>query len=840
GDGYDMLYSGSGNDYIDGGADTDTVNYQNVKGKGDASDTNYTSSSLPSHNGGISVTSGYVANGVTVRLDRPDTMTEDYATFINKNGESKTDTLISIEDVVGSNYDDAIFGSSSTNYIEGMGGNDLIFSGGGINFIDGGAGSDKISYDVKDYKNAAGSLQNTNYIDYLNSIDGINVTLGNDFVMIREQNGPNKDRLIDLVKNIEEVSGTKGNDYIRGTNNAEKFWGNDGDDYIRPGGGIDYSWGGAGTDYIELYDDGLIAGYRILKLTDDGTIYHSQTATQRDAGDWVEGYNAHGGINYAYEFEGFGGSNYADVMFGNRYDNVLNGHGGDDTIYGIGGNNVIRGGAGADTIYGGDGNDTIYGDADNDTIFGGAGDDTIYGYSVYNWNITNKDTIDGGEGFDTLNYSSAHHGGFVLDMSIAADVNGYYDVKFNAASSNGSNKAGTGAFDDKIKNIESIIGSRHNDIIKAQDGVDMTLDGWSGKDYLYGGTGNDTIIARNTAGEILDGGAGTDTLKLAQNVNFRSIDVSSFEILELSNYNAYFNLAQWDLNAFKEVVGGDNSRIYMYGTHSDETFNFTNTDFSEFTGSLYIYGYNGNDIYDFTGATLSANMNFYLDASNGYDTLKMGGGAGGNQTINMLDNYYNTFEKFEVGAGSTLEVNALNNGGRTFHAHTKDFDAVSGEVSFIGGKGNDTFNAHIDKFSSMTGKISLDGGAGDDTFLANYEALIAGKLTIDGGIGNDTVDVRTTTTGGTLQLNDSNMFDNIEKLALTHSDTRTNNVEMDAKAIKDWISEDNHLVLDIFDNTQGNNITITNTKNGNMTGFEIGKTYDITLDDNSAFQMQVV
>ncbi|MDD3836055.1 MAG: hypothetical protein PHS42_11405, partial [Sulfurimonas sp.] len=859
GDGYDMLYSGSGNDYIDGGGDTDTVNYQNVKGKGDNTDTVYTGSTTSSHNGGISVTSDYVANGVTVRLDRPDTIEEDFATFINKSGESKEDTLISIEDVVGSNYDDAIFGSSSTNYIEGMGGNDLIFSGGGINFIDGGDGSDKISYNAKDYKNAAGSLQNTNYIDYLNSIDGINVTLGNDFVMIRERNGANKDRLIDLVKNIEEVSGTKGNDYIRGTSKAEKFWGNDGDDYIRPGGGIDYSWGGAGTDYIELYDDGLIAGYCILKLTDEGTIFHSQDATQRDAGTWTEGYNAHGGINYAYEFEGFGGSNYADTMFGNIHDNVLNGHGGDDIIHGIGGNNVIRGGSGADTIYGGDGADIIYGDADDDIIHGGAGDDTIYGYSVYNWSITNKDTIDGGEGFDTLNYSSAHHGGFVLDMK-TLDANGYADVKFNAASSNGSNKAGSGAFDDKIKNIESIIGSRHNDEIRAND-TGMTLDGWSGVDKLYGGAGNDTIIARNQTGEILDGGSGSDTLKLAQSVNFtnanasatNNITVSNFEVLDLgsTNYYARLNINQWNANNFEEIIGGGNTRLFLHSTNNDETFDFKDIDFSKFSGAIYTYGYNGADTVDLTKVESIDDVKFYLDGGAHSDTLKIGTEATNPLKVKLLDNNYNSFETFEIAKDSTLEVNAYNNSGRRFYADTKDFTAVDGDINFIGGNGNDYFNAYLEDINTTKGKISLDGGAGNDTFYANYKALLDGKLAIDGGVGSDVVDVRASVTDADLSFNNADMFANIEMLRLTDSSTRVKNVEIDAEAMKGWFEEGSLFQLDLYNQTQANNVTISNAKEisdateitgstGSFTGFEMGKTYDITLDDNSNFQMQVV
>ena len=784
GDGGDTLISGTGKDYIDGEADTDTVSYENM------------------------------SEGVTVRLDRPNAEEYDYA-HLNSDLVNEKDRILNVENITGSGYNDIIYGNSNTNFIQGGAGDDEIYAGGGYDFIDGGAGSDWITYKPSDYDH---NVQKPNFME---TFQGITVDLNSaDFVMVKETA---TDSLIDLIKGIEKISATDGVDRIYGSSSAEEFWGwsgNDrlegrggadilhggnGDDYIRPGSGLDISYGDAGVDYLELYDDGLVAG-QSLKIGEDGTIRSSTNTTNGIDGDWIDGYNANGGINLAYGFEGIGTSNsVADKIYGNELANIINGYGGNDLLYGMGGDDTIRGGNGADTIVGGEGNDTIYGDGDDDIIDAGAGDDTVYGYGRYTTNLSNKDTIDGGDGFDTINYSITSDA-LTLDMR-TTDGSGYATAQFLSATG-----AGAGIYNDLIKNFESVIGSRGADTIYANDSG-MTLDGWSGVDKLYGGSGNDTIIARNSSGEILDGNGGTDTLKLAQNVDFRNINVTDFETIELSSYNAYFNLSQWNLNSFSKITGGDNSRIYLYATNTttDDTFNFSNIDFSSFSGSLYVYGYNGNDTYNFTGSTLNSNMKYYLDAGGGTDTLVMGA----SQSINMLDNYYNTFEAFTVGAGSNLNVNAYNDSGRSFYAHNKDFSGVTGDVNLIGGKGN-------------------------DTFYANYEALLDGKLNIDGKDGVDIVDVRTTQTSSTLAFNDADIFNNIERLEFD-TISNTNVINMDATAMDDWISGD-ILTLDLANNnTQSSKITITNTQPADMTNFVISSTdYTITPTDNDSFALHVV
>jgi Ca2+-binding RTX toxin-like protein len=836
GAGYDILFSGSGDDHLDGGEDTDTVNYQNLK-----------STLVYGGTGGT--------EGVSIRLDKPDgDEHDDYATGYG------TDKLFNIEDVIGSKYDDIIYGSSSTNFIQGMGGNDKIISGRGYDFIDGGAGSDWISYYINDYDDRG---TNPNYME---DIQGITVTMGNDFVMLKETS---TDRLIDLIKDIEQVSGTKGSDFIWGDASDETFWGHEGndnlrgwngadtlyggagDDFLLPGRHLDHSDGGDGVDFLHLYYDALKnKTQQWLRLDESGTVQYSTNVAHDN---WTDGYDTSDGVNTAVNVEGIYGSSGADYIIGNSKDNRFEGHNGDDEIFGEGGDDFIRGGNGADTLEGGDGDDIIYGDGDNDTIDAGAGDDTIYGHSVHNKNYTNNDTIDGGTGNDTLNYNSSGYG-FVLDMS-SVDGGGYATVDFSASlpTSHSQNNTGNNdAFDDKIINIQNIHGSRsgdtitgdansniingwwghdtinggggndilyggvHVDNITGGDGDDyINLDQYSdtdtrvhaqngeyayggdgndtivsqgGRDYLYGDAGDDTFIVRTTPYD-LHGGTGNDRVEMTGSTDFRSTDILEMEELDLSSYYTRFNYDQFFTdNTFSKIEGDDSSQLFVYADNNSNVYDISTIDFSDYSGMLHFYAYGGTD------------------------TLKMGA----SQDINMNEYYYNTFEEIEIGANSNLNIEAYSDSGRTYNLH-RDFSNVD-----------------------ASSDINATGGAGNDTFLANYEALLAGKLNIDGGSGVDLVDVRTLLpNNSTLNFNDSNIFSNIERLEFDQI-SNTNTINMDAEVMQDWLSSD-HLVLDLSNNnSQANKIIIGNTKGDDMTGFEIGSTYDITLNDDTTFTMQVV
>ena len=113
--GEDTLFGGDGGDLLDGGAGSDI---------------------LDGGTGGFGVdTADYrsFSNGVNVNLVTG-----------KANDGSGTDTLISIEDVQGTDFVDEIIGDQASNFLHGNGGADFISANGGDDIISGGAGNDRI------------------------------------------------------------------------------------------------------------------------------------------------------------------------------------------------------------------------------------------------------------------------------------------------------------------------------------------------------------------------------------------------------------------------------------------------------------------------------------------------------------------------------------------------------------------------------------------------------------------------------------------------------------------------------------------------------------------------
>ena len=103
--GNDTFLGGEGADTMDGGADVDTVSYAQS------------------------------SSGVKVNL----------ATGVGYSGQAEGDTLISIENVTGSQHRDYLFGSEGRNMINGGSGNDIISAGGENDVVIGGGGNDTLS-----------------------------------------------------------------------------------------------------------------------------------------------------------------------------------------------------------------------------------------------------------------------------------------------------------------------------------------------------------------------------------------------------------------------------------------------------------------------------------------------------------------------------------------------------------------------------------------------------------------------------------------------------------------------------------------------------------------------
>ena len=320
GDGDDRLEGGGGVDSYDGGSGSDTVVFSDTVGW------------LIDLAAGTAVT---VTGGAT-------------------------ETLASIENVIGSNGNDTIHGTNLANNLDGGGGDDLLIGGGGIDDYFGRTGFDTVDLSGSNSKWRVDLGADT---AELTTASG-NVHLS-DFADIESVIGP---------RNSLTLIGTSGNEMARGNSFADVF-------FTR--GGIDEFHGGNGNDTISFsgYDEGL-------------TIRSSSGFARLPDGTQVTTFT---GIE-------------------NIFASSLN-----DDITGTAGNNTILGRDGADRINGGSGDDNIEGGLGRDLITGGRGNDRIDGgsdpndYAIFAGNRSEFDisTTDGvttvafigsgdGDGTDTL------------------------------------------------------------------------------------------------------------------------------------------------------------------------------------------------------------------------------------------------------------------------------------------------------------------------------------------------------------------------------------------------------------------------------------------------------
>ena len=343
--GDDQLEGGLGADVIDGGAGVDTARYDNA------------------------------ASGVTV----------DLGAGLGSQGEADGDTLISVENLLGSSHADTLVGSADANRIDGGDGDDLIDGASGDDLLLGGAGADTL--------------------------------LG----------GAGVDRL-EGGDDADSLDGDTGDDTLIGGNGADSLDGGAGDDTLIGGDGADSLAGGAG-------DDTLIGGdgddsYRIGAATGSDLIDDLDGATPTGANKIVfeEGISTHdlkfsqngqdlliyvlgsGGSTVrvkgyfdaptAFSFEFADGSSFAPQVA------TLVSQTGTDAaeVMTFDTAGVFEGYDGADTIYGSTGADTIRGDRDqsvdsifDDVLIGGEGDDLLYGYGGDDTYVYHR-----GDGNDTI------------------------------------------------------------------------------------------------------------------------------------------------------------------------------------------------------------------------------------------------------------------------------------------------------------------------------------------------------------------------------------------------------------------------------------------------------
>ena len=120
--GVDILIGGNGNDRIDGGAGNDTL----------------------TGGAGADVLIGNLGFDYVAYESAPGGVTVDLVAWGNNTGEAAGDSLIEVEGIIGSGFNDSLRGDAGANFLYGLAGADFIFGRGGNDVLIGGDGDDTL------------------------------------------------------------------------------------------------------------------------------------------------------------------------------------------------------------------------------------------------------------------------------------------------------------------------------------------------------------------------------------------------------------------------------------------------------------------------------------------------------------------------------------------------------------------------------------------------------------------------------------------------------------------------------------------------------------------------
>jgi Ca2+-binding RTX toxin-like protein len=548
------LFAGAGDNVLNGGTGVDTVSYV------------------------------YAASAVTVSLA---------VAAAQATGGSGTDTLIAIENLTGSNYDDKLTGNAAANLLYGGAGNDVLNGGAGLDRMTGGEGSDTYYVSSAD--------------DVVIETNATATTGGNDTVysyLSAYTLGANVEEGRILATGVAALTGN-------GLNNT-----------LYTGVGNNVVNGSTGVDTASY----VYAGSAV-------TVSLAVTAAQATGGS---------GSDTLLGIENLTGSNYNDQLTGNAAANLLNGGAGND---------VLNGGAGLDRMTGGEGSDTYYVSSAGDAVIetnattSTGGSDTVYSYlDAYTLgaNVENGRLLSTGvaalTGNSLDNTLFAAAGNNVLNGSTGVDTASYAyagsAVSVSLAVTAAQATGGSGS--DTLLGIENLTGSNYNDQLTGNAAANL-LNGGAGNDVLNGGAdldrmtggdGSDTYYVDNIRDVVIETNAtasigGSDTVfslisvyTLGANVeNGRLLTTGAATLTGNSLYNTLYSGA--GSNVLDGSAGIDSLAVTTAqatgGSGSDILLAIENL-----TGSNYDDKLTGNTV---------ANL---LNGGAGNDTLL---GGGGNDTL---------------------------------------------------------------------------------------------------------------------------------------------------------------------------------------------------------------
>lgn len=744
GDGNDIIYGGDDGDFIDGGQGADLI---------------YGGAGSDNILGGYGADRIFGEDGFDLvnYSNSPWAVRVDLTAGKGQGGWAEGDTYSSIEQIYGSLYfsdvftggaaGEKLYGFGGNDQIYGLAGNDWLYGGNGQDILNGGDGADQLFGDAGNDTLAGGDgadkLTGGDGDDVLNGGLGADVLDGEAGTDLADYSDSAAAVIVDLaagtgvggsaqgdvLRNIENITGSRFDDILTGSDLANTIRTGAGSDTIKAGAGNDIIEGGANADLID-------GGTGI-----DRAVYTGSSAVVIDlATGKADGGDATGDV--LISIENLTGSNGDDQLFGNDVANDLIGGRGNDLLAGAAGNDALEGGIGNDMLDGGSGTDTARfsaAAADYDIAL-------VNGLHVVTdtrW-IANTDGVDtlrsveiasfADRSFALADLTLGTSGHDVITASAGADIvfANAGDDRILAGAGNDIVNAGDG--DDEVfagegndqvnagRGDDVVAGDAGDDLIRAGSGADI-VGGGSGNDVISGDSGDD-ILSGDDGSDRLDGGSGNDVLKggdgsdviygdndsnLVRNGGFESVSADALLVeTGLLRVEALDGWSSLNGAYFELIKGGNRGAQPSEGSYA--------LDMSETMQRMEIMQQIG-------GLTAGDKLQLSFDAGTRAAGTRMEVYWGGE----LLDTIAPTSLDakryvFEVVAGSGDGRDAL----------------VFREVG-----SNAELGVTLDNVALYAiGNDVLDGGAGNDTLFAGAgdDALTGGSGNdlIDGGGGNDT------------------------------------------------------------------------------------------------------
>ncbi len=230
------------------------------------------------------------------------------------------------------------------------------------------------------------------------------------------------------------------------------------------------------------------------------------------------------------------------------------------------------------------------------------------------------DALDGGAGFDTADYSRS-------SVSVTVDL------------ANGSGTGGEAA-GDSLVNIEALIGSAYNDVLKGSAGAN-TFDGGTGDDRLEGAGGSDRYLFGFDRGNdtIAESGDALDTDRLVLDSAVRTSDVTLIRngadlIVELEKGPGFLSDRVTVLGHFDGSATGIEEIVFANGTTWDRDAIFANYRNDAFNAADDIIRFADEDIsYNITAARLTEN-DTGASSTDALRIISVQNGVNGTATLN--------------------------------------------------------------------------------------------------------------------------------------------------------------------------------------------------------------